>query len=134
MVGSAAGGVALEFQLRHSTHHIDSRGLPRPLCSPSAQPVRPATAPGKPGSHLLRFYRGLGPLHRADDVGNGLRRGSTRAAGYPAVGGAGAQLPVPVLSGYAHPGDDGGPGHSVFHGPRLHGRAAGAAGSAARHL
>ncbi len=38
----------------------------------------------------------------------------------------GAQLPVYVLSGHAHPGYDGKPGHPVFYGPCLYGRVAGA--------
>ena len=48
--------------------------VPRSLRASPAQPLWPAPAAGKPGSHFLCVHRGLGSLHRADDAGNGLRR------------------------------------------------------------
>ena len=39
-----------------------------------------AIAPGEPGGHFLCLQRRVGPLHRADDAGDGIWRGQARVA------------------------------------------------------
>jgi uncharacterized protein (DUF885 family) len=52
--------------------HLRPRGLARPLPARPAHPQRPVA--GHQNFRLLRLHRGLGPLLRTDDVGDGLPR------------------------------------------------------------
>ena len=58
--------------------------------------------------HLICLHRGVGPLHRADDDGDGVRKGKAGVAIDAAIGSLGAKLPLHVLHRHAHRKYDGG--------------------------
>ena len=102
----AGRGVALQVRLQHPPHHLHPRGVSRPLRPQPPQPLRPAAPSDRPRRHVLRLFRGLGPLHRADDGRNRLRQRAAATPPHPASRGPCPQLPLHVLHRHAHRRND----------------------------